>query len=113
MKDGKVTLVKKYDDPKKGAPARSNSAPPGPVAAATESDKRPSRSASARARKRDAKNVAAVGEAVSDDDISEPCVSICRDWAAGLGRQGGPLCPGLQYHVSPSPDELFAAQNSK
>ena len=88
MKDGKVTLVKKCDDQKKGAPAHPDSAPPGPVAAATESEKRPSRAASARARKRAAKDVAAVSEAVSDDDISEPCVSICRNWAAGLGCHG-------------------------
>ena len=112
MKDGKVTLIKKYDDPKKGATARPSSAPPGPVAAATEAPKL-SRSASQRARRRAAKEIAAAGEAVSDDDISEPSVSLCHAWASGLGCQGGPLCPRLQYHKSPSPDELFAAQHSK
>ena len=86
--------------------------PRGPVAAATEVPKL-SRSASQRARRRAAKEIAAAGEAVSDDDISEPSVSLCRAWASGLGCQGGPLCPGLQYHKSPSPDELFAAQHSK
>ena len=113
MKDGKVHLIKKYDNPKKGAPARPNSAPPGPVAAATEQPKKPSRSASQRARRRAARDIAAAGEAVSDDDISEPPVSLCRAWASGLGCQGGPQCPGLQYHKSPSPDELFAAQHNK
>ena len=113
MKDGKVTLIKKYDNRKKGAPARSNSAPPGLVAAATEEPKKPSRSASQRARRRAARDIAAAGEAVSDDDISEPPVSLCHAWASGVGCQGGPLCPVLQYHRSPTPDEMFAAQHSK
>ena len=56
--------------------------------------------------------VAAAGVVQSDDDVSEPFanLTLCQRWASGLGCMGGPQCPGLQYHVSPSPDELFAAQ---
>ena len=98
MKEGKVKLSNKYDDPKlKAAPATRPSAPPVPAAAATEKPKRLSRSKSAFAKRRADRSFSAAGETVSDDDLCEfCCTSICRNWAAGLGCQGGESCPGLQ-----------------